>query len=201
LIELLTVITIIGILAGILIPTVSTVRYTARQSKSLSQLRSVGQATWLYAGDNKQNFPTLWTNGVAPLWTHKLYSYLEPYATGSGYWCSPTLLDPLLEGEKHNKDYGDYGASNLIFMEANALSSNAVKNPAHVAMVMTARSGNKVSYQVVAQGFINNPARTDNMPHARAKGKVLAVMVDGHVQAIAESVFIEQRAAFLKPDL
>jgi prepilin-type N-terminal cleavage/methylation domain-containing protein len=53
LIELLTVIAIIGILAAILIPTVGRVRESARNSKSLSNLRQFGVANQLYAQENK----------------------------------------------------------------------------------------------------------------------------------------------------
>lgn len=53
LIELLTVIAIIGILAAILVPTVGKVRESARNSQSLSNLRQFGVANQLYAQENK----------------------------------------------------------------------------------------------------------------------------------------------------
>ena len=59
LIELLTVIAIIGILAAILIPTVSKVRNTAQSAKCVSNLRQIGQQIILYAGDNKGQLPDL----------------------------------------------------------------------------------------------------------------------------------------------
>ncbi len=52
LIELLTVIAIIGILAAILIPVVSSVRESARGSKCVSNMRQIGNAILLYANDN-----------------------------------------------------------------------------------------------------------------------------------------------------
>jgi prepilin-type N-terminal cleavage/methylation domain-containing protein/prepilin-type processing-associated H-X9-DG protein len=56
LIELLTVIAIIGILAAILIPTVSKVRASANNSKCVSQLREWSRIVFLYANDNKGNY-------------------------------------------------------------------------------------------------------------------------------------------------
>ncbi|MGC4115190.1 MAG: prepilin-type N-terminal cleavage/methylation domain-containing protein, partial [Myxococcales bacterium] len=56
LIELLTVIAIIGILAAIIIPTVSRVRQTARNAQCVSNLRQWSQAVMLYANDNKGNY-------------------------------------------------------------------------------------------------------------------------------------------------
>jgi prepilin-type N-terminal cleavage/methylation domain-containing protein len=55
LIELLTVIAIIGILAAIIIPTVGKVRESARKAKSISNLHAIYSAMLAYADDNKQN--------------------------------------------------------------------------------------------------------------------------------------------------
>jgi len=57
LIELLTVIAIIGILAAILIPTVGAVRKRALKSQCSSNLHQMGMALNLYRNDNKGKFP------------------------------------------------------------------------------------------------------------------------------------------------
>lgn len=57
LIELLTVIAIIGILAAIIIPTVGKVRETAQRSVASSNLRQIGQASLIYASDNRDRLP------------------------------------------------------------------------------------------------------------------------------------------------
>ncbi|EIQ02076.1 prepilin-type N-terminal cleavage/methylation domain-containing protein [Opitutaceae bacterium TAV1] len=57
LVELLTVIAIIGILAAILIPVVGKVRKSARRAECISNLRQLVTAAHLYANDNKGNFP------------------------------------------------------------------------------------------------------------------------------------------------
>ncbi len=59
LIELLTVIAIIGILAAILIPTVGKVRNTAQSARCISNLRQTGQQILAYCNDNKGNLPNL----------------------------------------------------------------------------------------------------------------------------------------------
>ncbi len=53
LIELLTVIAIIGILAAIIIPTVGSVRNKAKSLKCTQQLRTWGQAVRVFTNDNK----------------------------------------------------------------------------------------------------------------------------------------------------
>jgi prepilin-type N-terminal cleavage/methylation domain-containing protein/prepilin-type processing-associated H-X9-DG protein len=66
LIELLTVIAIIGVLAAILIPTVSKVRQSARNAQCVSHLREWGRIILLYSNDNKGNYYTLNWGSVAP---------------------------------------------------------------------------------------------------------------------------------------
>jgi len=58
LIELLTVIAIIGILAAIIIPTVGAVRQTAQAAACTSNLRQIATAVLLYAQDNKDMLPS-----------------------------------------------------------------------------------------------------------------------------------------------
>ncbi len=57
LIELLTVIAIIGVMAAILIPTVGKVREMARVSTTTSNLRQAGQALLAYVADNRDRLP------------------------------------------------------------------------------------------------------------------------------------------------
>lgn len=82
LIELLTVIAIIGILAAILIPTIGKVRQTAHSAKCVSNLRQIGLATKGWSADNKnrtliggrnnQLFP-----GAADSWSENIVRYLQ----------------------------------------------------------------------------------------------------------------------------
>lgn len=67
LIELLTVIAIIGILASILIPTVGRVRESARRTVDASNIRQIGQASLIYANDNRESLPpnNLDANGIS----------------------------------------------------------------------------------------------------------------------------------------
>ena len=57
LIELLTVIAIIGILAAIIIPTVGTVREKAQRTVDASNLREIAKAAMIYASDNNDRLP------------------------------------------------------------------------------------------------------------------------------------------------
>ena len=63
LIELLTVIAIIGILAAILIPTVGKVRQTAKNARCISSVREWGRVIMFYANDNKGAYTLHGRNG------------------------------------------------------------------------------------------------------------------------------------------
>lgn len=57
LIELLTVIAIIGILAAIIIPTVGSVREKAQRAVDANNLREIAKAAMIYAADNNDRLP------------------------------------------------------------------------------------------------------------------------------------------------
>ena len=77
LIELLTVIAIIGILAAILIPVVGAVRESARSAECLSNLRQIGNGMLMFTLENEERFPHQRGSGWTRMLT--LTEDLEPY--------------------------------------------------------------------------------------------------------------------------
>ena len=106
LVELLTVIAIIGVLAAILIPVVGKVRENAQRASDLANIRSIGQAALVYAQEHNGSLPatnlpaTSGTTGFVPSGTSAtttLYSYAAALALSGGLnngavWVSPADL-------------------------------------------------------------------------------------------------------------
>ena len=80
LIELLVVIAIIAILAAILFPVFAQAREKARQTTCGSNLKQIGLAVTMYAGDNDEQFPAAANNTyAATIGNITWYDLCEPY--------------------------------------------------------------------------------------------------------------------------
>lgn len=93
LVELLTVIAIIGILAGILVPVVGKVRNRARQSVCTTHLRQIGIGLQMYANDNKDRFPPVVDTSIngSSDWTKTGWypQLIRPYLDNPNVWNCP----------------------------------------------------------------------------------------------------------------
>ena len=96
LVELLTVIAIIAVLAAIIFPVMSSVKEKARQSTCMSNLRQIGQAMQIYKMDNKK--------------------YPDILGAAIGYDPNnPTELLPFQNRMNSGGLYGDYIKSPQVF--------------------------------------------------------------------------------------
>lgn len=97
LIELLIIIAIIAILAGMLLPALNKAREKGRAVFCINNQKQLGLGFIGYATDNKEYFPNYFNakngiNGSAKAWTN--YLILDGYATTAVFAC-PTLEDDL----------------------------------------------------------------------------------------------------------
>ena len=83
LIELLVVITIVGVLVSITLPLYSRFTQQADETKTLSNMRQMGTALLLYAGDNNSQLPGRITTGS------KWPTLLQPYVQDTHVLISP----------------------------------------------------------------------------------------------------------------
>lgn len=94
LIELLVVIAIIAILAAILFPVFAQAKESARQSTCLSNMRQIGVASMMYAGDSNDVYPA-WAARTPPI-NNGNTDYLPPdmqlmpYAKNDQIWKCPS---------------------------------------------------------------------------------------------------------------
>ena len=127
LIELLTVIAIIGILAAILIPVVSSVRESARDAVCKSNLRQLHGSWILYANDHNGFVPlasTLPGDGEprSSTWIQDLARYMDldivANAEGSSVWMLGGHLDNNFkcasDQHEHGNSWGGYGPENYV---------------------------------------------------------------------------------------
>ena len=83
LVELLTVIAIVGVLAAVIIPVVGKVRASARASADLANMRQLGKSMLLYAGENKGAINIVATLAPLDTWGNNYWTRAAPFL-GSG---------------------------------------------------------------------------------------------------------------------
>jgi len=74
--ELLVVVGIIGILAGLLMPALAQAKQKANRVKCLNHMRQLGLALTMYAGDHDSQFPAR-RRGETNTWVGKLFPYYQ----------------------------------------------------------------------------------------------------------------------------
>ena len=100
LVELLVVIGIIAVLIGILMPTLSRARESARRTKCLSNLRTLAQSMVMYANDSKGWLPNMNQAGTVndyAMTSAVLVALNRQYVRGPAAFHCPSDQDPVPE--------------------------------------------------------------------------------------------------------
>jgi prepilin-type N-terminal cleavage/methylation domain-containing protein len=110
LIELLVVLGIIGVLAGLMLPSLSRANERARQIKCLSNGRQLGVVVMLYHDDHQQEFPpstdyTASTDLPERIWTVRV----QPYAQSQGIFTCPSARTTAFPTNWSQRGLGSIG--------------------------------------------------------------------------------------------
>ncbi|RRJ94854.1 DUF1559 domain-containing protein [Opitutaceae bacterium TAV4] len=181
LIELLTVIAIIGILAAIIIPTVGKVRDSARAAQCLSNLRQMGLAARLYAEDTNgklmradYNFPrVLWKyTGRSESRLPNINGDPPPDLKGSIFECLKVYSDAPATKRSYGVNY-HFGPNYVVDTDING--KKVVLLSRFEAQSRTVLFGDALASSELKVTTIN----------ARHNGKANVVYLDGHAAALA----------------
>jgi len=160
LIELLVVIGIIAILASLIIAAIPKLTQSGNKAASLNNLRQLGSAFYLYAGDNNNQLPGRVKDAAQSKWPRLLISYLgndpKVYAEpGDPNNYLHTKKDPLNNGRNQTSyimnGYNDLGA----YDDPNVtVRINSVSHPSRTILMAT-QSGTGNYYMDFVEGNQN----------------------------------------------
>ncbi|MDR1279549.1 MAG: prepilin-type N-terminal cleavage/methylation domain-containing protein [Opitutaceae bacterium] len=181
LIELLTVIAIIGILAGILIPVTGVVRDKARSAQCISNLRQLHVGLMLYVNDDKGYLPA---NKAGKPWWLDLYPV---YITNPAAFACPRDDAGMTDADKAllannaangKVSYGRLGASTAA--EPMNKLFTAFENPGHCLLLTEYHLARR---QLAKDWWYNWPQLPEHITRAHG-GKAGVLMMDGHCKLL-----------------
>lgn len=148
LIEMLIVVTIIGILAALLAPALQKSLESARAMHCLNNLRQCGVALIQYASDYRGRLPhSAYKNNLGPVWSVALSEYV-PGEERYGQWCSAlyqcSTANLVISEWDFNHAYPfhrNYAANNMVLTNSEDEPTkrlSAIRGSSQVAMLVDA---------------------------------------------------------------
>lgn len=195
LVELLSVIAIIGILAAIIIPVTANIRDNARSAQCLSNLRQIGIGMNLYAQSNKGKLPAplaapsnwyndSWMTAIKPYLENRNPDIGDGVGKRAAIWDSvfrcPSKPDWALEGagvtdvQRVSYSMASYNEDVSI-----ARRINQFTKPATTALVVDSNTGTVY--------MRNTSYMYRDFPALWHKQRDQVLFVDGHVEAVAKN--------------
>lgn len=195
LVELLAVIAIIGVLAGILIPLAGRARDAAKATECISNLRQIGSTARLYSQDNGARTPPLGSNYLQALWP---YNYPDkPIVFPPDGDLPAELAGSIFECPKANDDTAplvtikrSYGINTTLVPSVPLKASGGVPGKETVGVRL-----NLIEQPAQAAYFgdvRNSSGLTPGTCNPRHASKMNVVFVDGHVSAVTLTDEIEK---------
>jgi prepilin-type processing-associated H-X9-DG protein len=183
---LLVVIAVIGVLAALLLPALSSARRKAVSLQCVNNLRQVAMATFLYCDDSDDYLPFAWYNNPSPK-INNYFALLMPliYQTdfdGYGdfeislYACPARFKEPLTGPNPMRISYGMNAHNSIEYPDPRTWKLSHPQSLLPSATVMIAD---------IAHTYNHPPLRSLQTNHAGYKHSTRANMVffDGHASA------------------
>ena len=186
LIELLVTISIIAILAGLLVPALSSARKKAQTTQCQGNLRQLSVTTFMYCQDNNDSLPFAWydetdasDNNFLSLLTPLLYRVefdgYEDFET-KVFTCPKRMSEPLVGPNPMRISYGMNAYNSLEFPDPKTRRLTQVQKPASTLMIAD-----------IAFGYNHPPIRRLDPDQVGYKhdSKASTVFFDGHAAVIS----------------
>lgn len=176
LVELLVVLAIIGILAGLMLPSLAQAKGQARRAGCLSNLRQIGLATRLYT-DQESSYPPAWV-GPEQRWMDLIKPFLDK--SSRVYLCP---ADPQPQAVTWDPSiHLSYGINVFRFGDRDSsfwygVRANRVRRPAQTILFADCTPG---KYYCGGGSVFSEPVVDVDPRHPRSS--FVAVFCDGHVE-------------------
>jgi hypothetical protein len=215
LVELLVVISIIGLLAGLAIPAINGGLKSAKSGACLSNLHQIGVATIAYAADNSFKLPDA-GSGPSDMWATKLATFISTGTKSKkSIFVCPGCEKTVVEGTGTDVAI-TYGVHNGLMPKGGTASNiTSVVRATEVILAgdVCQNPGNKgwspfciekpsifASQSGALDAAISSGTDSDNGNNPwlryRHSGKVNVVMCDGHAEAIKKGSVLNRHVIF-----
>ena len=221
LVELLVVISIIGLLAGLAVPAINGGLKSAKAGACLSNLHQIGVATMAYAADNSFKLPNA-GSGTSDMWATQLATFISTGTKSKkSIFVCPGCTKPVTEatGADIAITYGVHGglmpkggtASNItcILRQSEVIlaadmcqdpgnkgwSPYCIENPS-IVKVQSSGPGGSVAMQTAISTSTDADSGNFAWMRYRHSGKVNVVMFDGHAEAIQKGKVLNKHVVY-----
>ena len=221
LVELLVVISIIGLLAGLAVPAINGGLKSAKAGACLSNLHQIGVATMAYAADNSFKLPDA-GSGTSDMWATKLATFISTGTKSkkSIFVCpgcekrvvEATGTDVAVTYGVHNGLMPKGGTASNITSVVRAteviLAGDVCQNPGNKGWspfcieqpsIISSQSGGRGgSTDLTSPISFGTDSDNGNNPWLRYRhsGNVNVVMCDGHAEAIKKGSVLNKHVIF-----